>query len=194
MTAVSKLLFVLVGVVLVAGVFVALNWKRWARWRKLGAAGEEAVAWIVGVDPDLFHKPASDEDVAGPAGVLVPTDPRDAADDEFMLDLIDRCHALRDAKPADPKLKALRREVRDDSFREGVWVKLPAAWNDGPPIYYTVMEVHRECLPKGRLKRRYVRVKYLPDEPEQGAMHVPYHDDDADDRPYAPRKRRRPAD
>ena len=47
---------------------------------------------------------------------------------------------------------------------------------------------------EGRLKRRYVRVKYIPDEPEMGAMHVEYHDDDGDDRPYLPRKRRRPAD
>ena len=190
-----KLLFVLVGVVVVGGIFVALNWQRWARWRKLGAAGEASAAWIVGVDPGLFQKAVDDQDVAGPAGVLVPTDPRDAADDAFMFDLIDRCHALRDGpKPDDPKLKALRREVRDDSFREGVWVKLPAAWNDGPPIYYTVMEVHRECLPAGRLKRRYVRVKYIPDEPELGAMHVEYQDDDADDRPHFPRTKRRPAD
>jgi hypothetical protein len=172
-----------------AGVAVALNWKTLQRDRRIQKEGQDVIAWIANVDPALFEKPAGDADIAGPAGVLIPTDSRDADDEEFMMGLVGRVHELMKRKAA-PEEKALARELKNPDYREGVWVELPEAWTDGATVVYTLIEVYRANLPKKRLKWRYVRCKAILDEPEAGVLHLEYHPNDEPDLPYVRRKKR----
>lgn len=177
-------------IIVIAGVAIALNWKTFQKDRRIRKEGQDVIAWIANVDPTLFEKPAGDDDIAGPAGVLIPTDSRDADDEEFMMGLIERVHELMKRKPANPEEKALARELKNPDYREGVWVELPEAWTDGATVIYTLIEVYRANLPKKRLKWRYVRCRAILDEPEVGVLHFEYHPDDEPDRPYVRRKKK----
>jgi hypothetical protein len=192
MNAILGGLLIVVGLVAAAVVFqIVCDWTRIVRWYMLRESGVESIAWVIMVDEKIRKKAASDFDDIGSVGVLIAADRRDEADGEFMLGLGDRLEALWDEKPTDPDLKALRREIRDNKHRDGVWHRLPDAWTDGAEVYYTMMEVFRDKLPKKRLKRRYVRCQLDFDQPDIGVRHLVYHPEDDDDSPYRPRKSRR---
>jgi hypothetical protein len=192
MNAILGGLLIVVGLVAAAVVFnIVCDWKRIVRWYKLRQSGVESIAWVIMVDEKIRTKRTDEYDDRGSVGVLIAADRRDEADGEFMLGLGDRLEALWDEKPTDPDLKALRREIRNNKHRDGVWHRLPDAWTDGAEVYYTSMQVFRENLPKQRLKRRYVRCLVDFDRPDIGAHHVEYHPEDDDDCPYRPRKSRR---
>jgi hypothetical protein len=183
----------IVAAVVVAGVvyYIASDWKNIVRTQKLRQSGVESVAWAVMVDKTIRKKAEDEFDLGGVAGVLIAADQRDETDADFMLGLGDKLEALCDEKQTDPELKALRREVRDNTYRNGVWCRLPDAWTEGAEVYYTMMEIFRDDLPKKRLTRRYVRCLVDFDRPELGVRHQKYHNKDDDDGPYRPRKSRR---
>ena len=157
--------------------------------------GEKVIVWAVGIDPALFEA-GEGSDYCRPAGVLVPTNPEDGYDADYMSQLMEKALELSEKrrKPEDDE-RVIAKELQDFDYREGVWIKLPKSWVEGDPVYYSLMEVWRSKLPKGkaRRKRRYFRAAVNFDEQELGVVHQKYDPDDEDDSPFYDRKKKKAA-
>jgi hypothetical protein len=127
--------------------------------------GEHTTGWLVQANTDLFEKGMMDL----PALVLISPDKETAKDKEFMTGLAERIMDLKGTDPddCDDKDEAFVAELmRDETYVEGKWDKLPKRFAAGQRVYLAHIFVYREHLPGERIQGQRLPCAVIWDDPK----------------------------
>jgi hypothetical protein len=124
-------------------------WNAWDYRRQRGrvlAEGVPVVGYIVQANNELF-KPGRG---SAPAQVLISfTNPKG----EGLEELAYAVARLKSEAPENPLEQTVAKLVRDETFRPGTRVRLPAQFAHGAEVYSVDVWIERQLLPEGRLTK-----------------------------------------
>ncbi|MGL6073250.1 MAG: hypothetical protein ACRC8S_03705 [Fimbriiglobus sp.] len=178
-----KILIFIVVVVVVCCYLLFMYIKQSKRVKYIQENGIETVGWVITCGASAMAEDMDELDGV-PGFFLIPSNPKDGEDAAYMGDLCMKItDLLQGPKPTDPALVKMRKALKDDAYIEDRKVKVPKSLYDGDTLYIMDVMILKKWCPKGKFKRKYLRVAYIPDEPEMGVLHIDYEDRDTNERP-----------